>query len=86
MAKIPSCVKVHAFGQNFNDSLWISVTKNLEMYVLTVIYPGTGVQYPRSCVPGYEVKEEIMSLLGSMYEGYNVEQINLTWNYNSSEP
>ena len=81
MSKIPSLVKVHAYGGGVNDSFWVSVEKHFIMYDIFLVYPGSGRRIPRCCVPNYEVKNEIMSIIGSMYEEYDVEQINLTWLY-----
>ncbi len=81
MRKIPSLVKVHAYGKDVNDSYWITVTEHYVMYDISIAYPGTGTSHPCACVPGYEVKHKIMALVGSLYEEQDVEQINLTWLY-----
>ena len=81
MSKVPSLIKVHAYGKDVNDSYWITVAEHYQMYNISIVYPGTGTSYPRVCVPGYEVKQEIMALVGSLYEEQDIEQINLTWLY-----
>lgn len=81
MSKIPSLVKVHAYGGGVNDSFWICVEEYLTMYNISTVYPGSGRKIPRCCVPNYEVKKEIMAIISSMYREYDVGQINLTWLY-----
>ena len=81
MSKIPSLVKVHAYGGGVNDSFWVSVEEYMTMYNIYLVYPGSGMKIPRCCVPNYDVKKEIMTILSSIYQEYDVEQINLTWLY-----
>lgn len=81
MNKIPSLVKVHAYGGGVNDSFWVSVEKYCTMYNIFFVYPGSGTKILRCCVQNYNVKKEILSSIGSMYREYDVEQINLTWLY-----
>lgn len=85
MAKIPSFAKVHAYGGGVNDSFGVAVEEHYEMFDVYLVYPGTGYRLPMMCVCGYEVKQQIASMLGKMYEDSDVEQLNITWTYKKEE-
>ena len=81
MAKVPALAKVHIYGGDINESFWVSIDKHDEMYSISFIYPGMGWRIPKACVCSYEVKEEVMRLLGKLHEEDDIEQTNVTWLY-----
>ena len=80
--KIPVHAKVHAWGERFNSSVDIFVRRNYVLYDIFVAFPGyEEEQCIASGVTEYEIFSEIMKSLAYSCRGRNVQQINITWDY-----
>jgi hypothetical protein len=75
-------VKVHAWGKGFNDSVDMHVRKNLVLYNISVSFPRREEEQDVAFgVTEHEIFSEIMESLAYAYRNYQVEQINLTFDY-----
>ena len=79
-------VKVHAWGEGFNDSVDIFVRRNLVLYNISVSFPGRDKEQDVAFgVTEYEIFPKIMESLAYAYRNHQVDQINLTFDYEEVE-
>lgn len=81
MRKVPYKVRVHINGRGFNESFWVMVEKHCTMYNISTVWPKNGARVQESTVPDYQVVQEVLRLIGELYEKEEICQINLTWSY-----
>lgn len=75
-------VKVHAWGEGFNNSVDIFVRRNLVLYNISVSFPGRDEEQDIAFgVTEHEIFSKIMESLAYAYRNDHVEQINLTFDY-----